>query len=160
MIFSMVFVFFFSNPSRNFVSIAWPFLRSALEHRVSFESGALRAISLYTLLSLPLALFRSVLLSRSQSVIVYLFVLSTFGRHKRVFEVVYGYARFSIESFRWFNRKSLSPSCSLPPALSIENAVRATWQLVWLFSHIFHAKPCQEESNPELKSESASELET
>lgn len=53
-------------------------------------------------LFLPLALFRSVLLSRSQSVIVYLFVLSTFGRHKRVFEVVYGYARFSIESFRWF----------------------------------------------------------
>lgn len=58
-----------------------------------------------------------------------------------------------------FNRKSLSPSCSLPPALSIEKAVRATWQLVWLFSHIFHAKPCQVESNPELESESESELE-
>lgn len=93
---------FFCNPSRNFVSIAWPFLRFALEHRISFESGALRALYISLSLSLSLALFRSFLLSRSQSVIVYLFVLSTFGRHKRVFEVVYGYARFSIESFRWF----------------------------------------------------------
>lgn len=56
--------------------------------------------------------------SRLHSVIVYLFVLSTFGRHKRVFEVVYGYdgrARFSIESFplplvSFVNRKTLSPS--------------------------------------------------
>lgn len=71
MIFSMV---FFCNPSRNFVSIAWPFLRLALEHRISFESGALRAISLYTSLSLPLACSILVILAVSLAVSYCLFV--------------------------------------------------------------------------------------